>query len=187
MVKQMANLVQTDMERIRSRLNALLDRKGHGAIGGFAKRVGISRQYLARFRKGQDVGWQTLQAIRHELDSEDNPVNSPEPRETTERIVVRTCSSCGEEVPARFRGIKLLFCGHCGEPLGVECPNCEHLNTDQKAMYCTACGEPLTDEAYEAREGLAKITESEKEKQKRKAEERRQRDAERRKSGEPKL
>jgi uncharacterized membrane protein YvbJ len=58
---------------------------------------------------------------------------------------------------------------------------------DQKAMYCTACGEPLTDEAYEARKGLAKITESEKEKQKRRAEERRQRDAERRKSGEPKL
>ena len=110
MVGVMVSSAQTDMERIRARLNALLDRKGHGAIGGFAERVGVSRQYLARFRKGEDVGWQTLQAIRHELESEDSPGDSPEPRETTERIVVRTCSTCGEEVPARFRGIKLLFC-----------------------------------------------------------------------------
>lgn len=57
----------------------------------------------------------------------------------------------------------------------------------RKAMYCTACGEPLTAEAYEAREDLDKITESEKDKAKRKTEERRQRAAERRKRGEPEL
>ena len=72
MVAVMTNSVQTDMERIRGRLNALLDRKGHGAVGDFAERVGVSRQYLARFRKGEDVGWQTLQAIRRELESEDH-------------------------------------------------------------------------------------------------------------------
>lgn len=99
----------------------------------------------------------------------------------------RECPSCGELVPSEYNGRPLLFCGNCGEALGVECPNCEHLNTDPKAMYCTACGEPLTEEAYKAREGLAKISESKKEKAKRKAEERRQREAERRKRGEPEL
>lgn len=187
MVAVMTNSVQTDMERIRGRLNALLDRKGHGAVGDFAERVGVSRQYLARFRKGEDVGWQTLQAIRRELESEDHAGNSPEPWETTEKVIVRTCAGCGEEVPVRFRGIKFIFCGNCGEPLGTECPECGHLNTDPKAMYCTACGEPLTAEAYEAREDLDKITESEKDKAKRKTEERRQRAAERRKRGEPEL
>jgi hypothetical protein len=38
MVAVMTNSVQTDMERIRGRLNALLDRKGHGAVGDFAER-----------------------------------------------------------------------------------------------------------------------------------------------------
>lgn len=166
-----------NVEQIRQELSLFLRRKGYGAIKEIAERAGVHRNTVERFRDGGNVSLDNYDAIRRAL--------GPEPAAAD--ISTRECPHCGESVPAKLNGRTLLFCGNCGEPLGTECEECGHLNTDQKAMFCTLCGEPLTEEAYKAREGLAKISESKKEKAKRKAEERRQREAERRKRGEPEL
>ena len=166
-----------NVEQVRQELNLFLRRKGYGAIKEIAERAGVHRNTVERFRDGGNVSLDNYDAIRRAL--------GPEPAAAD--ISTRECPHCGESVPAKLNGRTLLFCGNCGEPLGTECEACGHLNTDQKAMFCTLCGKPLTEEAYEAREGLAKITESEKDKAKRKTEERRQRAAERRKRGEPEL
>lgn len=172
-----SSMTAQDVEQVRQELDRLLKRKGHGAIGAFAEKAAVHRTIVERFRSGRNVSLENYDAIRSAL----------APESAVSDIATRECPHCGEEVPVRFRGIKFIFCGNCGEPLGTECPECGHLNTDPKAMYCTACGEPLTADAYEAREDLDKITESEKDKAKRKTEERRQRAAERRKRGEPEL
>lgn len=174
---QNSSMTAQDVEQVRRGLSSFLKRQGHGAIGEFAEKAKVHRTIVERFRNGRNISLDNYDAIRRALDIE------PE----TARISMRECPHCGESVPAKVNGRALLFCGNCGEPLGTECPECGHLNTDPKAMYCTACGEPLTAEAYEAREDLDKITESEKDKAKRKTEERRQREAERRKRGEPEL
>ncbi len=172
-----SSMCAQNVDQVRQELSLFLRRKGHGAIKEVAERAGVHRNTVERFRDGGNVSLDNYDAIRRAL--------GPEPAAAD--ISTRECPHCGESVPAKLNGRTLLFCGNCGEPLGTECEACGHLNTDPKAMYCTVCGEPLTAEAYEAREGLDRITESEKEKAKRKAEERRQRDIERRKRGEPGL
>jgi hypothetical protein len=102
-------------------------------------------------------------------------------------FAIRECPHCGENLASRIDGSTLILCGNRGKSLGLEYSKCEHLNTEPTAMYCMIYGETLTDEAIKAREGLDQITETGKQKAKRKAEERRQREAERRKRGEPGL
>lgn len=57
-----------EMEQTRSRLDAFIERLGHGAVNIISRETGISRQHLYRFRQGKAVSWRTLEAIDEFLD-----------------------------------------------------------------------------------------------------------------------
>jgi len=151
--------VDCDLKEIRDMAKRFKQRRGYGAVKAMAQGAGVSKATVNRLLREQSVEYDTYQKFRDFFANNQQSQVGPQ-----NVLATRECPHCGENVPSMIDGKPLIFCGNCGKGLGLECPKCEHLNTEPKAMYCTMCGEPLTDEAIEAREGLEEMTETQKEK-----------------------
>jgi hypothetical protein len=67
-------MIEHSHESTRRRLERFLARKGHGAVGRISEASGVSRQYLRRFRNGEEVEKKVLLAIEAALDSLERPL-----------------------------------------------------------------------------------------------------------------
>lgn len=102
-------------------------------------------------------------------------------------VTMQTCPACGESTPMEIDGIRLVHCGHCGEPLGRPCPKCSTLETRDDAQFCRACGFPLTQDAAEARAIIQEAEAPPVKRALRDSEKHIQRKRQQRKRGEPEL
>lgn len=128
------------------------------------KEAGWTSPAFAAFRKkgvGKIEKLKKLEGLLRELNIIADKVPDDHDVEAEPRIQSRPCPACGECSPSFFGGRILLFCGHCGADMGVECQKCGHLNADTVKNFCSACGAPLSDEGEGIRESIDSITEPE--------------------------
>jgi len=52
-----------EMDSIREALKAYVKKSGRGAIGIVAKQANLSREYVGRFRNGEDIGHNSIRSI----------------------------------------------------------------------------------------------------------------------------
>lgn len=131
-------------------------------LSGLARMVGWSHPSLNKFR---DKGTGSAERVEHlgrilaRMGILEDPMPEDHDPEAEDHIAFTECQHCGSETPRYARGRTLLWCGHCGEPLGIECFKCEHLNPNE-ARFCLMCGHPTTNQAQQEADELPHAAES---------------------------
>jgi len=134
----------------RKKVQAALENaaaRGDVILSEFARRVGWSSASLSKFRKSGHGDIKKVEALAALLHAKGLLEDiEPATEAVTAEIHLDECQACGSIVPVYHDGKRLIFCGACGEPLGIVCGYCGTLN-DRHRVTCLSCNWPLTEEA----------------------------------------
>lgn len=120
---------------------------GELVLSDLARKVGWSSQSLSKFRKSGHGDIKKVEALAKLLHARGLLEDlEPPTQQVTATLYVDECQVCGATVPNYYDGRRLVYCGACGEPLGVICGYCGTLN-DRRRVTCVSCQWPLTEEA----------------------------------------
>lgn len=147
MIAPMAKRVDRKSRLLEGLLQALVNR----SVGEVAEEAGIpDREYLYAFKNKpthplNEENEDLLEAWLIKNDYLDPPPAGFAAREAPMTYNAdQLCPECRNLVPGYKQGA--LACLICGATLGIECPQCGHVN-DFEQRFCGSCTAPLTEDA----------------------------------------
>lgn len=147
-----------------------IEREGKGAKTVLANLGGCSTDTVDRFADGKEIVSSTFVKFRKALIQRgylDQDIAEEGQDEYGPKTVALNfqCRECGKMTPGRPAG---FYCMHCGELLGVICPNpnCSWVN-EYAAEWCTKCNTPISEAVAKMAREIDQLDETPKERRKR--------------------